>query len=64
MARQRVILELRKRVLGHQFTEMSECVYNVFDHFDEKLEALKKVESYLIDYGLSGMPNQPHSTRE
>lgn len=52
MARQRVSLELRKRVLGHQFTEMSEAVYNVFDHFDEKLEALQKVESYLIEYGL------------
>lgn len=52
MARQRVSLELRKRVLGHQFSEMSEAVYNSFDHFDEKLEALQKVESYLIEHGL------------
>jgi integrase len=52
MARQRVSLELRKRVLGHQFSEMSEAVYNSFDHFDEKLEALQKVESYLTEHGL------------
>lgn len=52
MARQRVSLEVRKRVLGHHFSEMSEAVYNSFDHFEEKLEALEKVESYLIEYGL------------
>ena len=31
-------------------------VNNSFDHFEEKLEALWKVESYLIEYGLFDEP--------
>jgi hypothetical protein len=31
-------------------------VNNSFDHFEEKLEALRKVESYLIEYGLFDEP--------
>ncbi|WP_448555767.1 tyrosine-type recombinase/integrase [Thalassotalea montiporae] len=52
MAIQKVSLEVRKRVLGHKFKEVTDSVYNVYDFFDEKLAALTKVEDYLIDCGL------------
>ena len=51
MARKKSCQNLKK-VRDHQFNEISEAVYNSVDHFEEKLEALQKVESDLIEYGL------------
>jgi integrase len=52
LARLRVDALMRKRLLNHQLKDVTEDVYTFYDFYDEKLEALQKLDGHMVSLGL------------
>jgi integrase len=54
LAKLRVDALIRKRILNHRITDVTDDIYTIWDWHDEKKAALTKLETHLLSLGLMG----------